>query len=114
MWSQRALFLLVLLCGGGFVAMGSNATSEPPSPSKELERDMRSFEARGVIKELGTDSRTVLVQHEAVAGYMPAMTMPFKVLDANQLVGLRAGDRISFRLCVTGTESWIDDITRIG
>ena len=75
---------------------------------------MRSFEARGVIKELETDSRTVLVQHEAVAGYMPAMTMPFKVLDSDELAGLRAGDRISFRLRVTDTESWIDGITRIG
>jgi len=114
MWSERALFLLALLCGGGFVAMGANAASEPPSPSKKLERDMSSFEARGVIKELGSDSRTVVVQHEAVAGYMPAMTMPFKVLDSNELAGLRAGDRISFRLRVTDTESWIDDITRIG
>jgi protein SCO1 len=113
MWSERALFLMVWFCGG-FVAMAANPASEPPSPSKESERDMRSFEARGVIKELGTDSRTVLVQHEAVAGYMPAMTMPFKVLDSNELVGLRAGDRISFHLRVTDTESWVDDITRIG
>jgi len=105
---------MVLLCSGGFVAMAANPASEPPSPSKESQRDMRSFEARGVIKELGTDSRTVLVQHEAVAGYMPAMTMPFKVLDSDELVGLRAGDRISFRLRVTDTESWIDGITRIG
>jgi len=112
MWSQRSLFLMVWLFGCGFVAMA--AASEPPSPSKALERDMRSFEARGVIKELWTDSRTVLVQHEAVAGYMPAMTMPFKVLDSNELAGLRAGDRISFRLRVSDTESWIDDITRTG
>src|SRR5437660_2578578 len=113
MWSQRALFLMVWFCGG-FVAMAANPASEPPSPSKESERDMHSFEARGVIKELETDSRTVLVQHEAVAGYMPAMTMPFKVLDSNELAGLRPGDRISFRLRVTDTESWIDGITRIG
>jgi protein SCO1/2 len=113
MWSKRALFLMVWLCGG-FVAMAANPAPEPPSPSKELERDMRSFEARGVIKGLGTDSRTVLVQHEAIAGYMPAMTMPFKVQDSNELVGLGAGDRISFRLRVTHTESWIDGITRLG
>lgn len=114
MWSRGAQFLLVLICGGGFVAMAANPAPEPLSPSKALERDMRSFEARGVIKELGTDSRRVLIQHEAVAGYMPAMTMPFKVLDSKELVGFKAGDRISFRLRVTDTESWIDGITRIG
>ena len=56
MWSRRALFLKVLLCGGGFVVVAANAASEPPSSSKELERDMRSFEARGVIKKLGIDN----------------------------------------------------------
>ena len=113
MWSERALFLMVWLCGG-LVAMGADAACEAPSPSKELQHDMRSFEASGIIKELGTDGRTVLVQHEAVPGYMPAMTMPFKVRAPKELAGLRAGDRISFRLRVTDTESWIDDITRIG
>jgi len=87
---------------------------EPPSASKRDESGVRSFAVSGVIKEFETDSRTVLVQHEEVAGYMPAMTMPFKVQEATRLAGLRAGDRISFRLRVTDTESWIDDITRIG
>jgi len=32
----------------------------------------------------------------------------------NQLIGLRAGDRISFRLRVSDTESWIDQISWIG
>jgi protein SCO1/2 len=67
-----------------------------------------------VIKELRADSRTVLVQHEPVADYMPAMTMPFKVRASKELAGLRVGDRISFRLRVTDTESWIEDITRLG
>ncbi len=112
MRSPAGFFLSVLffVCR---ISMGAKAVAESPSSANQSERGVRSFEARGVIKEVGTNSTTVLVQHEAVPGYMPAMTMPFKVLDSNELAGLGAGDPISFRLRVTDTESWIDDITRI-
>jgi protein SCO1/2 len=110
--SQGRLFLNVLFFGC-LVSVWANA-ADSPLPSKESESRVRSFAARGMIKELRTDSKTVLVQHDEVVGYMPAMTMPFKVQDRNELAGLSAGDRILFRLRVTDTESWIDDITRIG
>jgi len=110
--SHGRSFLGVLLFGCMLSMLADAADS--PLHSKENEGLVRSFAARGVIKELRTGSKTVLVQHEEVVGYMPAMTMPFKVQGSNELAGLRAGDRISFRLRVTDTESWIDDITRMG
>jgi len=45
---------------------------------------------------------------------MPAMTMPFDVKDTNELAGIEAGDPVSFRLRVTDTEGWIDQIRKIG
>ena len=114
MRSHRALFLRALFWCCLSSIQVSVAGDEPPSSAKQNESGVRSFAVTGVIRELGTDSKTVLVQHEAVAGYMPAMTMPFKVPQSNELAGLRAGDRISFRLQVTDTESWIDHITRLG
>jgi protein SCO1 len=74
----------------------------------------RAFRAKGVVKEIEVDGRTVVVAHEAVAGYMQAMTMPFNVKEKAELAGLRAGDQISFRLQVSETESWIDQILRTG
>lgn len=112
--SHFTLFLGALLCYCLPSSQVNVAGGEPPSSAKQSESVLRSFELKGVIKELGTNSRTVVVQHEAVAGYMPAMTMPFKVQEPKELDGLRAGDRISFRLRVTDAESWIDDIARIG
>ena len=64
--------------------------------------------------EFNTDGNTIVIRHEAISNYMDAMTMPFKVKETNELAGLRIGDEISFRLEVTGTESWIDRITKIG
>jgi protein SCO1/2 len=67
-----------------------------------------------VVKELKADGRTVIIAHEAIAHYMEAMTMPFKVKAPGELAGLETGDRIRFCLRVTGTESWIDGISKTG
>jgi protein SCO1/2 len=45
---------------------------------------------------------------------MAAMTMPFKVKTSKELAGVRAGDEVLFLLHVTDTESWIDQIVKIG
>jgi protein SCO1/2 len=66
-----------------------------------------------VVKEIKPADLQVIIAHEAIAHYMDAMTMPFKVRDAAELAGLRAGDRVSFRLRVTDTESWIEQVAKI-
>ena len=74
----------------------------------------RVFLARGVVKELESDGKTVVIQHESIPGYMSAMTMPFEDINSNELVGLRAGDSISFRLNVTRTNGWVDHVIKTG
>ncbi len=71
------------------------------------------YAVKGVVKELPADGRTVVIQHEAVLNYMPAMTMPFEVRDTNELRGLQAGDAIGFQMIVAGNEAWIEHITKV-
>jgi protein SCO1/2 len=73
---------------------------------------MRSFTARGVIREFPAGGRTVLVRHEEIPGFMPKMTMEFNVRDPNELRGLKAGDAITFRVKANEEESWIEGIQR--
>lgn len=84
------------------VACDRAASSEP-----------RVFTGRGIVKALATDGKSVVIQHESITNYMPAMTMPFDVHDTNLLRGLSPGDDISFRLNVAATDGWIDKITVI-
>ena len=67
-----------------------------------------------MVREVRPDGRAAIVKHEAIANYMAAMTMPFRVRDTNELAGLKAGEEITFRLVVTKDESWIDRVTRTG
>ncbi len=74
----------------------------------------QTFPARGVVKELKPDGRTVVIQHDTVSNYMDAMTMPFKVKEQKELAGVKTGDKVSFRLLVTADESWIDHLRKTG
>jgi protein SCO1 len=70
----------------------------------------RVYDATGVITKLELPANTIVVKHEAIAGYMPAMTMPFHVREPQQIAGVRPGDDVRFKLHVTDNESWIDSI----
>ena len=75
---------------------------------------MRSFLARGVIRSVGADSRTLVVRHEDIPGFMPRMTMEFNVRNTNEVQGLGAGEVITFNVNATEEDSWIEDIRRVG
>lgn len=49
--------------------------------------------------------RSLLVSHQAVPNYMPAMVMPFRAGRRENLQPLRPGSRISFDLLVKGKQS---------
>lgn len=84
------------------------------APSAGASTNLQYYDAHGVIKELQPDGKTVVIAHEAVTNYMPAMTMPFEVRNTNELRGLRVGDTVNFRLVVTDKEGWIDRVTKSG
>jgi protein SCO1/2 len=100
---MRILFLL-----SGLVVMAS-CGQEPPNPLPARQ----SFIVKGVIKELEPDGKTAIIRHEAIPNYMAAMTMPFEARDTNALRGLKAGDTVTFKLVVTPSEGWIEDVQKI-
>jgi protein SCO1/2 len=59
------------------------------------------------------EEKTLRIRHEEIPGYMAAMTMAFEVRDTNELAGLEAGDTVAFRLHVTETDGWIDQIRKL-
>jgi protein SCO1 len=103
---QRGVPTLGLLCLAALLT-ACNQKSSPPSPSPQI------YTVKGVIKELEADGKTAVIRHEAIPGYMQAMTMPFEARDTNLLRGLQAGDTISFQLAVTPTEGWIQAVTKL-
>ena len=95
--------LISALLTGWLIPTYVNSAAESLASSSPGEANLRSFAARGVVKELKADGRTILLSHEAITNYMDAMTMPFKIKEPKELTGLRPGDQVSFRLSVTDT-----------
>ena len=96
---------LVLSAAVLFVGCGKKA--------EQGESSTYRYEARGLIRRLPPDHKTIEVQHEEIPGFMPSMTMPFEVRDEKEITSLKLGDAISFRLNVTQRDSWIDRIQKI-
>jgi protein SCO1/2 len=71
---------------------------------------IKSYGARGVVRQIADDRRKVTIQHEAIVGYMSAMTMEFTVKNTNELNGISPSDEISFKLDVGENDSWIENI----
>jgi len=109
------IFLTVASLALGLVSCGEKAsgakTAATPAPSQT---STQIFSVKGVVKELKPNGKSVVIKHEEVPNYMPAMTMPFEVKNTNELAGLQPGDEVTFRMLVTENDGWIEQITKVG
>lgn len=76
--------------------------------------DVQVYAVKGVVQELKADRRTVVIKHEPVPDFMPAMTMPFKARDAGELENVAPGDEVTFTLHVSEQDNWIGEVRKTG
>jgi protein SCO1/2 len=74
----------------------------------------RQYELHGQILAIRHDHNEVLIKHGDIDGFMPGMTMPFKVRDAALLQGKEPGDLVKASLAVADTEAWISTLDKTG
>lgn len=60
------------------------------------------YPIRGEVVSISAARNEVVLRHEAVAGFMQAMTMPFAVARRELLDGISVGDRVEGVLLVEG------------
>jgi protein SCO1/2 len=80
-------------------------STEPPA---------RQYELKGQILGIEPARSEVLIRHDAIKGFMPAMTMPFTVTDAALLSGKQPGDLVTATLVVAETSAHLSSLTRTG
>lgn len=95
-----------LLLGCVIAAAIAVSCSRTP-PAKE-------YQLKGQILDVKADTKEVLVRHEDIPGFMPAMTMPYKVEDGTLLSGKEPGDLITATLVVGETEAHLSKIDKTG
>lgn len=93
--SRKQTFpLLILLLGLSSIAFVGCRQSSPPSSIQQ--GTARTFSLRG--KVISTDATHVTLAHEAIPGFMEAMTMPYKLKDPSIVSELHPGDTITATL----------------
>jgi protein SCO1 len=98
---MRAVWGILLLL------LTSAACSRTPPPPKQ-------FELTGQIIAIKPERQEVLLKHDDIKGFMPAMTMPYKVQDASLLTGKEPGDTIRATLVVGEVDAHLSSMTKTG
>jgi protein SCO1 len=73
-----------------------------------------TYELKGQILAIRPETGEILIKHGDIQGFMPGMTMPFKVKDQRLLHGKTAGDLVTARLVVGGDEAWLSALEKTG
>lgn len=74
----------------------------------------KHYDLTGQVLAVDPTRQIITVKHEDIRGFMPGMTMPFKVRDAGELAGRQAGDLITATLVVEDSTGYLRGITKTG
>jgi protein SCO1 len=98
---RNSHFLLLALLGPSVALVACHRESKPQE---------RYYQLKGTVVSVDRGHKQIIVNHEAIPGFMAAMTMSYAVKDDAALNQLEAGDRISARVVVTSDDMWLDNI----
>jgi protein SCO1/2 len=74
----------------------------------------RAWDVHGVVLDVQPENAQVLIEHEEIVDFMPAMTMNFDVKDAGILAGVERGHEVDFRLTYDGRRYWVTSLSVVG
>jgi Cu/Ag efflux protein CusF len=104
--SRKTGLLLVVSCAAGMLGACDRAAEIPAAGTRE-------YDVRGIVRGISPDRGTIEIQHEAIPGFMPAMTMPFSVKDPALVKDVNVADAVEFRIRATTAEATIEKIRTI-
>ena len=95
---------MVCLVGLGMVLTLATCQSEKPLPQKR-------FDLRGKVVVVDKNGGMVTVAHEAIPGFMAAMTMTYPLKDKWAFKVLKPGQTVHASLVVVSDGAWLEGIT---
>lgn len=76
---------------------------------------VKTYTMQGQVLSVAPERKETVVKHEAIPGFMDAMTMPYYVREPSVLEGLRPGDLITSTLIVEpGGAAYLKEIRKVG
>jgi protein SCO1/2 len=109
-WIVLSFVVFALLVIGAGAVVARHKFESRSSPADATQR----FQVNGIVRGFENGGKTVVIEHEDIPNFMPAMTMPFAVEKTNLLSGIKPGDSVRFELVVTKDDSWIARLMKRG
>lgn len=100
MISTRSSLVIVILL---FVSILFPSACRPRRSANE-----KRYPIKGKVVAVNPDDHTITLAHEDIVGYMPGMTMPFKIKSEADLQMIKPGDQLTGTLVVDDLSSWIE------
>lgn len=117
LWRVVLLVDLALLLGlgGGYLLWGRDARRTSEAAGRALVvSGPREWRAQGVVRATLPELGVVVLTHEDIPGYMPAMTMGFRLESANIAGGISVGDAVRFTVRGTPPQVAVTAIEKTG
>lgn len=74
-----------------------------------------THQMQGQVLSVALERKEAVVKHEAIAGFMEAMTMPYYVRDVREIEGLKPGDLITSTLVVEDSgAAYLREVKKVG
>jgi protein SCO1/2 len=97
LFSSGVALVLTIACGG-----------------EKATEDSREYTLQGQILSVTADHKEANIKHGEITGFMPAMTMPYKVREAKEFDSLTPGDLINATLVVVSNDAYLKDVKKVG
>jgi Cu/Ag efflux protein CusF len=107
---------LALGVGGGYVWWGRQVDRlrRELVEARAAATGPREFHAEGVIRAVLPEMGLVVITHEEIAGYMPAMTMGFRATSPKVYDAVEVGDAVRFTLAGVPPNLALTGVEKLG
>jgi len=96
-------WLMAWLASFGLLFVLAACKTQPPLPQQR-------FDLRGKVVAVNKSEGTVTLAHEAIPGYMAAMTMDYRIRDRWAFRVLKPGQTVTATLVVASDRAWLEGI----
>lgn len=84
--------------------------TQSQTPAQAPAVQAQRFDLKGKVMAIDKVNKKLTVDHEAIPGFMGAMTMTYPVKDEHLLDNLSQGEQVTAKVVSTGSEYWLEDI----
>jgi Cu/Ag efflux protein CusF len=107
---------LALGVGGGYLWWGRQVERLQSElvEARAAAAGPREYRAEGVIRAVLPEVGVVVITHDEITGYMPAMTMGFRAVSPKIYAAVQVGDAVRFTLGGTPPNLAITAIEKLG